>query len=479
MKILLINSNMLKPPITPLGLAYVARAASDSGHDVKLLDLNFSEDITGDLSKSIQEHSPDVIGISMRNIDNATMVHSVYFIPTTKEIVDGCKKLSNAPIVMGGPGFSMMPVEIMKVLDTPYGVVGEGERAFVNLLDGIGKGSRDLKIDGVFYKEGDKIIKNKLRNMTSEELDRVPLPARDLLDNKRYLNDGGMGNIQTKRGCDRKCIYCTYHVIEGRRLRFRSPEKVVDEIEILINRYGIDYLHFSDSTFNIPNEHAIAICREMIKRKVKIKWTPYMSPYSPSEELLTLVKKTGCDGIVFGADSVSEKMLESLKKEFTVAEIYKSAELCSKLDIPFSLNLLFGGPGETKETVMETLDNLDRIKPIAVGAMIGLRSYPKTRLSKIALNEGFYGKGEKNLLEPVYYVSPTIDKKWMVDTIQKYAREHENFFIPSSEKGLHTDNLVVEIFRDGIRGPFWEIYKEFEKRIAARAGSTGNIATEC
>lgn len=465
MKVLLINSNLLKPPITPLGLAYLSSAVRNAGHEVIILDLNFSENIRNDISKTISNFSPDVIGISIRNIDNATMLHSVYFIPTIKEIVSLCKEFTDTPIVLGGPGFSMMPADILKEMDVPYGIVGEGEIAFPELLNCLKDGGNVAEINGVIYRKGDKFVKNKNINMPSKDLNSIPLPDRDLLDNKRYLNDGGMGNIQTKRGCDRKCIYCTYPVIEGRRLRFRSPEKVVDEIEILINHIGIDYLHFSDSTFNIPNEHAIAVCKEMIKRGIRVKWTPYMSPYLPSEELLTLVKKTGCDGIVFGADSVSDKMLKNLEKEFTAANIKKASELCKKLDIPFSLNLLFGGPGETKETVMETLDNLDRMKPIAVGAMIGVRCYAKTKMAKIALEQGFYKKGE-NLLKPLYYVSPTVDKEWLVDTIQQYANSHENFFIPTSKKGLHTDDLIIEIFRDGIRGPFWEIYKEFRKRAA-------------
>jgi hypothetical protein len=113
---------------------------------------------------------------------------------------------------------------------------------------------------------------------------------------------------------------------------------------------------------------------------------------------------------------------------------------------------------------METLDNLDRMKPIAVGAMVGIRCFPQTKLSKIAIKQRFYKKDD-NLLKPLYYVSPTVDKDWLVETIQKYADSHENFFIPTSKKGLHTDDLIVEIFRDGIRGPFWEIYKEFRRRM--------------
>lgn len=453
---------MLTPPITPLGLAYVAMSVREDGHDVHVLDLNLSEDIKADIPKTILEFSPDVIGISIRNIDNVTMLHSAFFIPRVKEVVKHCQNASDAPIVLGGPGFSMMPREIMHEVGADYGVIGEGEVAFVELLDCLQKEEIPYDIPGVIFRDNGKLHRSSPRNMSSEKLDQLPPPARDLLDNLKYLNDGGMGNIQTKRGCDQKCIYCTYPVIEGRILRFRSPKKIVDEIEILLEM-GIDYLHFSDSTFNIPNEHAFNICNEMKRRNISIQYTPYMSPYSPSREIFTLLKETGCDGITFGTDIISEKMLLNMQKGFTVADIFKSSDLCKELDIPFSMNLLFGGPGETKETVMESLHNIDKMKPVAVGAMMGIRCFPQTPLWNIACKEGLISK-DTNILEPFYYVSPTIDKNWMIDTIKEYNEQHDNFFIPS-RKGIHTDELVIQIFRDGFRGPFWEVYRELMRRL--------------
>ncbi|MCI5125262.1 MAG: radical SAM protein, partial [Candidatus Electrothrix sp. AR5] len=122
--------------------------------------------------------------------------------------------------------------------------------------------------------------------------------------------------------------------------------------------------HFTDSTFNNPNDHAYAICNEMRQRKVSIQYTPYMSPFSPSKELFSLLKETGCDGITFGVDALSENMLLNLKKGFKVADVYQAARYCQELDIPFSLNLLLGGPGETKKTVLESLRNIEEINPV-------------------------------------------------------------------------------------------------------------------
>ena len=190
-----------------------------------------------------------------------------------------------------------------------------------------------------------------------------------------------------------------------------------------------------------------------------------MSPSSPSKELFNILKQTGCDGITFGVDALSEKMLLSLKKGFKVADSYQASRYCQELKIPFSLNLLFGGPGETKETVLESLNNIGKINPDAVGAMIGIRCYPRTQLWNIVCKEGLISKNT-NILEPFYYVSPSIEKEWLIETIREYQEKHDNFFIPTSVKGIHTDDLVVKIFRQGFRGPFWEVAKELKRRLA-------------
>ncbi len=183
MKILLINSNLLKPPITPLGLAYVATATRETGHEVSILDLNFSDDVRGDITQTLHDHTPHVIGISMRNIDNVTMLHDFYFMLRIKEIVDFIREQTDVTIVFSGSGFSMMPVEIMEELNIPYGIVGEGEIAFPQLLDCIWKNSDISKVQGAAYWKRGKVALNKVRNMSSVDLDLLSLPARGFLDN--------------------------------------------------------------------------------------------------------------------------------------------------------------------------------------------------------------------------------------------------------------------------------------------------------
>ncbi len=465
MKILLIDSNRLIPPIGPIGLAYLAASLKKEGHAVRILELCFSEDIEKSISECLSEFIPDIIGVSIRNVDNVTYAHPVFYIPEIKEVVDCCKKLSGARIIIGGAGFTILPEEILRYYDLSIGILGEGERTFPEVLRKIENGEDIESISGVIFLKGGTYIKNKIRNMTSDDLNKLPLPERGLLRNERYLRDGGMGNIQTKRGCSLRCIYCTYPLIEGRVFRLFSPVRIAEELKTMADRWGIDYVHFVDSTFNVPSEHAVEVCKEIIKRDIGVKWSPYVNPRYLSEELLDLMIRAGCDGIVFGTDTGSDKMLVNMGKDFDVNSIKYASSLCKSAGIEFSHNLLLGGPGEDINTLEETLALMEEIEPTSVAIMTGIRIYPGSRIAEIAEAEGVTQKGE-DLLAPKFYISPTISKETLVERIREYSQTHPNCFTPTSDKGIHSEDMTVQIYREGMRGPFWRIYSEFRKRMA-------------
>ncbi len=155
-----------------------------------------------------------------------------------------------------------------------------------------------------------------------------------------------MGNIQTKRGCPFTCVYCTYPAIEGRNLRVREAGEVVDEMKEAYFRHGIDYLFFVDDIFNFPEEHAVAVCEEMIRKDVRVDWTCFATPLGMSHEMAALMKKAGCKGIEFGSDSGAGKTLQSLGKSFTTDDIVHASECCRNVDLPFAHYIIMGGPGK-------------------------------------------------------------------------------------------------------------------------------------
>ena len=275
MKILLISANneRLPYPVAPIGIAYIAKALQDKGHAVRLTDLCFVEDGCSSIAKTLQDFNPDVIGISIRNIDNLTYHKSVFYMPEIRRIVDFLKTRTSAPLVVGGSGFSIFPEEVLRYLGLETGIVGEGETAFVQLLDVIENGGRPYHIQNLCYiKDGRFNSNGVMYNQFNSQ------PDRSLLNNGAYLELGGMANIQSKRGCPFKCSYCTYPGIEGAMLRLRRPADVAEELKEMRLHYGIDYVFFVDDVFNFPEEHAVEVCEEIIKHDVKINWTCFSTP---------------------------------------------------------------------------------------------------------------------------------------------------------------------------------------------------------
>lgn len=452
MKILLISVNQEKHPypVQPLGLAYIAGALRAKGHEVKIIDLCFMEYFQKELLLILKEFNPQLIGFSIRNIDNTSFPNTKYYLPVIKNVVDFCRRNINAHLIVGGSGFSIMPKEILQYLDMNIGVIGEGEDTLCELAEKIER-KIDLKdTKGIAYFEGNTYIENKL-DYTKNRVNGL-FPARELLDVKRYIAEGSITNIQTKRGCGFKCIYCTYPILEGEKVRMRSPQGVIDEIEMLNKRYGIDYFYFIDSTFNFPLEHAMEICEEIIKKGLKIKWTAFFHPKFITKKLAALLVQSGCSGIEFGIDSASGKILKKLKKGFCVKEIIESTSICQKAGLKVCCYLLLGAPGEDMKSLKETFKIMKKVSPTAIIAQSGIRIYPGTEIEKIAVADG-YDLG--NYLPPKFYIPKGLRGN-LVKLIREFASNYPNFIYEGS-----TEEIPIEILKRmrkmGVKGPLWEL----------------------
>lgn len=453
MKVLLISPNIeaLPDPVFPIGLAYIAAALDKNAIPYQVLDLCFEQDPDSSIELAINYFNPDIIALSLRNCDNVSYPNYISYIPFYQHVVQTIRKSSSAFIVLGGSGFALLPEPILKFLGADFGIAGEGESAFIELINIIEKnrGVSDGLKKGVVCNY-DKVIHN---------LDSSPIPDRSMFDNKAYLNQGGMGNIQTKRGCPFNCIYCTYPVIEGRKVRLRNPESVCDEIESLLE-YGIDNLFFVDNTFNFPIDHARDICREIINRRLPVKWSCYANPKFITTELVETMLDAGCTGLEFGSDAANDTMLAGLGKNFNVADLRNSSLICKESGISFCHSLLLGGPGETMETVKQTLNEILDMSPTAAICMAGIRIFPKTRLSVIAEQEGIIEPGE-DFLNPVFYISDTI-KGEIVPFLEGFSKDHQTWIFPGMNINMNS-SLQKKLRRFGIKGPLWEYMKTGEK----------------
>jgi radical SAM superfamily enzyme YgiQ (UPF0313 family) len=446
-----VNRESVPYPVAPLGVAYVAGAARGAGHDVHLLDLCFSENVQADIAGAVHEFAPELIGISIRNVDNLTYPSSVSYLDEIRAAVSALRRHSSASIVAGGPGFSIFPQRLLAALDVEYGVVGEGEETLCALARYLDERREVPDLPNLIRRGRDaRRVTRKLGPFAGNGW-----PARDLLDNARYLTLGGMANLQTKRGCPFECAYCTYPHIDGPSLRLRDPASVAEELASMVEHAHVDEVFFVDDIFNWPHDHAMGICEEIVTRRLKVAWTCFATPVGMTPELARAMKRAGCRGIEFGADAASPSILRTLGKPFPHEDLQAAARTCREAGLPAAYYLIFGGPGETTDTVAETCSLIDDLKPQAVLAFVGIRIYPNTPLHGIAVSEGVIA-GEDDLLLPRFYISPRIGEDVLTAAVGSHAKARPNWVVPAL--GIRSDPAFLALLRrSGRRGPLWDL----------------------
>jgi radical SAM superfamily enzyme YgiQ (UPF0313 family) len=450
MRILLISVNRerMPYPVAPLGLAYIAGALKQRGHAVQAIDLCFSTDIANDLRQIVEGFPPDVIGISLRNLDNLTYPTSISYLPELEETVAIVRRRTSALLVIGGSGFSLAPLPLMQSVDLDFGIIGEGEESMVELAERLEQGASPQGIPGVFIKGTENFIPPV--PMTS-----FHAPDRSILGNARYLKEGGMANLQTKRGCPFNCIYCTYPLLEGKRCRTRAVAEVVEELKQLQSEHGADYIYFVDDIFNYPADYTVALCQAMIDHEVTVRWTAFVNPQFLTAEICLLMAQAGCQGVELGIDAGSAKMLRAYGKGFETEDIGRAAKHCKEAGLPFAVYLLLGGPGEDEATLQESFALMDNLFPTAVIIMLGIRIYPHTGLQEISVQEGLISQAD-DLLEPRFYISPLIGPERLIEIITEAAMKRQGWIVPGLEINISVP-LMEGMRKFGLRGPLWEL----------------------
>ena len=466
-KVLLVNPNEMKPPVTPIGLDYIASALESAGFEVDLIDLCFASSFTEELDAYFKDCDPLAIGVTVRNTDDCYYLSQDFIVPRIKEIVDYIKGKTPRPIILGGVGFSVMPEPILAYIGAELGIWGDGEGPLPALATRLAAGEDYYTIPGLIFRKDGRYHSNppELPNLLA-----FPLPRRETVDNLRYFREGGMGSVETKRGCEQRCIYCADPLAKGRRYRLRPPSVVADEIEALLAQ-GVDNLHLCDSEFNLPYYHAVGICEEIMRRGLgeKLSWYAYLSPVPFPEELARLMLQAGCKGINFGVDHGADRMLKNLGRPFTSADIKETAALCHRLEIPFMYDLLLGGPGENTKSLSKTISMMKEVNPSRVGISAGVRIYPGTRLAEIALEDmsaggtNLRGSITPSFFNPIFYVSSDVGDE-LFPFIASLVKGDERFFFGGGEEteanyNYNDNSILMEAIKNGYRGAFWDILR--------------------
>jgi len=447
-KIALISANFYKIPypVYPLGISYLASylsATLPDAFEVKLYDC-IHED-TEELSCFLRQNDFLLIGVSFRNFDDSTnSFDENIFMSKYKEVMSVVRAFTGRPVVIGGSGFSVFPELMFNELNPDYGIQGEGEETLRQLVLAIDEGREPYHIEGLAYRTPDGAFHiNGHTNYISAPILHV---ENDWVN--YYWKEGGMLNIQTKRGCPYHCIYCSYPLVDGRRVRTLDARMVVKNIEELYFSKGVSYLFFTDSIFNIHSAYNEELTRRLIESKAKISWGAYFSPSNMTFDELKLYKQSGLTHVEFGTDSLSDSQLENYGKKFRFSDIKKQSEYCGNLGIFYAHYLILGAYGETEETLNETFARSTELGLTIYFPYIGMRIYPDTELCRIALDEGLIHSPDE-LINPVRYLSKKIDK----DTIRSRAMSTgQRWVFPDDPHSPMMDVLR----KRGRKGLLWE-----------------------
>ncbi len=416
MKTLLISANteVINMPVMPFGLACVASAAQQAGHDAVMLDLMFASDPNGALKDALVSVRPGCIGVSLRNIDDQNMESPRFLLDEVRDVIAFCRKHSDAPIVVGGAGYSIFPESALAFLDADMGIEGEGEKAFPALLSCLERGRDVSGIPGIHLRDrGAQQPRSFARDMDAF---RMPVPT--VLAASAARNPDPWIPAQTRRGCPFHCAYCTTPAIEGARLRKRAPEDVVAWLQQWVAA-GYNQFFFVDNTFNFPPSYAKELCRLIIAHGLDIQWQSIIYPKNVDVALVGLMADAGCKHISLGFESGCEDILRNMNKRFTPDEARVISDMFGARGIERMGFLLLGGPGETQESVETSLAYADALNLEMLSVTPGIRICPNTPLAATAVEHGIVTAAD-DLLRPRFYLARELDG-WLQPRLKQWA----------------------------------------------------------
>ena len=424
MKVLIISANIL-PGASPSGPAYVAGAVRQAGHTVDVYESLFAANPTAELAVKLNDFQPDVVGVSIRLVHGdildasaALGTRHLDLRPRVKELVNIVRQNSTALIVLGGPGFNYYAADWLDYLGVDYGLRGESEESFPFFLQQLAAGGEMGATPGlVFRKNGGIKVASPGR---VKDLNSTALPAYELFNLEKYAEQNITPAIFTKRGCAFACTFCPYSKLEGKRYRLKSPERVLAEIRHLQQHTTSRQIMFCDNSFNVPRRHAQALCRAFIEAQLDFSWgTGDLKPIGVTDDFCRLLEDAGCFYVGLAFESASASMLQRMKRGYSVQQVRESLDALSRSKIPFGASVLLGAPGETPETIAETLAVLDDYH-IPNGVWVTIGVYLWTNYQDVVAEARQAGllRDDRELFSGAVYLSPDLPPPYLKELLE-------------------------------------------------------------
>ena len=371
MKVLLISQSNKKRAknIIPIGTIYIAQSLYEKGIRYDFLDLNFHTNSIEALEKKIKSFSPDLIGISVRNIAETASWNSCY--EELKILVQYAKKYT--PVALGGAGFTIFAQQILEYTGADFGMIGAGEETILNVISCANEKS-SISPKALF----DEVEDN---NFDKRCIHKALCKYWSIYGRYHKINNTPIP-IQTCRGCLSNCIYCSYPSINKCGIQERYVENIIFDMEKIYKYTGHKLFYFTDSIFNVNIEYKKKILKALKNMfKGEIRWQCCINPAEYDEELLILMKESGCELCEVGIDSFSDAVLYEMQKDYCKDSAMELLNILERIQLPYSVSFIVGGVGETKHTINETFMTAKKINPVYAHFFIGMRIYPNTRLA--------------------------------------------------------------------------------------------------
>jgi radical SAM superfamily enzyme YgiQ (UPF0313 family) len=421
MRVLFVNTNrnrLLTPP--PVGAMLVADHLRRDGHEMRFVDLMHSKRPKEDLASAVARHRPEFLCFSVRNRDNQDMGDFDDPLPEIRELVEHTRALCDAPSLIGGSAVTTFPRQLRSALAVDYAFAGDDPDLIARFLASIEAGDLDTGVAGLVYEESGEVHVNppRLRGYRG-----LRFGGYDMLDMKAYRKGYYDCGVVTQTGCPLGCVFCDAHTTFGRSYVLRDPGDVIDELRELKQVYRAKSVWLVNAGINRPLEYGKELMARIAESQVDLPFACIIEPGEFDADLARMLKKAGCQLVMLFGSTLCDRVLVQNGSHYRCDDIFDAARFLGEARLPYMLGLLFGQPGESVQSVEESLKKSLEIKPVFTQYGVGLRVQPDTPLREIAVEEGII-EADDDCFQASFYCSPEAppDKLWK--RIRRFKRMH-------------------------------------------------------
>ena len=436
--------NKVRPAMPPYGVAYVASILGKNGFKSILHDDNLYKFNDSKLKKLFRKYKGELRAVGLTSVTTT-------FNQLSRVAQISKEELSDIPVIVGGPHARLLPDEIINIPAIDIVFTGEAELSILEYAN-----RRVLsQIKGIYYKDNGNIQRNA-PNICIENLDEIPLPAYDLFNISDYHSTKGIAKrhpasyVITSRGCPYNCTFCSSKALnptEGKRVRYRSPENVLEEIDFLVKHHGVKELFFSDDMFTGNTNHLFGVCEGLINRKLNLTWVCMTHVSHITEEKLKVMKRAGCHQICYGVESGDSEIQKMINKIIDPEKVRTVVRMTQKVGIDVRCSFMFGNQCETPETMKRTIFFAKNLRPDFASFNIAT-PYPGTLFRSWAIENGYLKNRSYEALDSSTYTLITPDLP--MGTVEKYVNKAFRSFYYSPHyifKRLVGIRDIVELWR--------------------------------